>query len=264
MAKAEQILRNLTYDYPLIPIHSVEDGVKKLDGKQELLEAIHIYIECFSPELYPPKKEYFNISRVNKLTKLDEWIFEHLIDEKEYRGYLDKYLPLRLRYKLKYDDVDEFILNKHYRPKAIKTLSRTKKSFNLKEWTKKRFGYRYERKSNLILKEGDAYPLDFRNSLESIFILKNDEDKQILSRGGSGSSGQRMDYTMFTAIFYLLGKKKTIRHYLLRYNSFNKYEYITTYYRSIVTWDLGSNYSLDKKLEKEIVKGGVVLKFSRL
>lgn len=262
MAKVEQILKNLTYDYPLISIHSIEEGVKKLNGKQELLEAIHIYIECFSSELYPPKKEYFHISRVNKLTRLDEWIFEHLIDEKVYRGYLDKYLPLRD--KLKYDDVDEFILNKHYRPKAIKTLSRTKKSFNLNEWKKKRFGYRYERKSNLILKEGYAYPLDFRNSLESIFILKNGEDKQILSRGGSGSSGQRMNYTMFTAIFYLLGKRKRIRHYLLRYNSFNKYDYITTYYRPIVTWDLGSNYSLDKKLEKEIVKSGIVLKFSRL
>lgn len=191
------------------------------------------------------------------MTKLDEWIFEHLVDERKYSQYLKKYLPLKN--KLKYSNVDEYILKKHYRPRAIKILSKTKKSFNLREWTRKRFKYRYERKTNLNLKDGATFRFDFRNSLESIFILKNGEDKQILAVGGSGSSGQRMKYTLFTAIFHLLGKKKKIKHYLLRYDSFNRFKYIATYNKPIITWDLGSNYRLDEKLKKEMGKNGIQL-----
>lgn len=255
MTKIEKILNNLTLNYPYFSISSIKEELKKLKDRQNYLEDVHIYIESLSPKLYPPKKRYFHISKIEKPTKLDEWIFEHLIDEEEYRRYLDKYLPLKD--SLKYNDVDEFILNKHYRPKAIKLLSRIKKNFNLKEWTKKRFGYSYRRKNNLLLKEGQEFPLDFRNSLESLFILKNQEDKWILARGGSGSSGQRMKYTMFTAIFYLLGKNSKIKHYLLKYNSFNEYEYIATFYRPIVTLNLGSNYPLDEGLRKEIIKNGI-------
>lgn len=253
MRKAEKIVKNLTLNYTWIKVSSIEEGVKKLKDKQ--LEVVHIYIEPFSPKLYPPKKKYFNIWRVEKPTKLDEWIYKNLVKEDVYRKYLDKYLPLKE--KLRYDDVDEYILSKHYRPKAIKILSKTKKSFNLKEWTRKRFGYRYERKSNLILKEGIPFRFDFRNILESLFILKNKGDKQILARGGGGSSGQRMNYTLFTAIFYLLGKEKRIKHHLIKYNSFNEYEYIATYHKPIITFDLGSNYLLDEKLKEEIRKNGI-------
>lgn len=258
MANVEKILKNLTLDYPFLSISSIEKGLDKLKEKEDFLEAIHIYIEHLSPKLYPPKKKYFNISKVDKLTKLDQWIYKHLVDDIEYKNYLDKYLPLKD--KLKYSDVDEYIMEKHYRPEAIKILSQSKKSFDLQKWRKKRFGYYYRRKTNLFLKEGAAFPLDFRNKLESLFILKKGKDKQILARGGSGSSGQRMKYTMFTAIFYLLGKKKRIRHYLLKYNSFNEYDYLATYYKPIITWDLGSNYpDLGKNLWEEIRKNGVKL-----
>jgi hypothetical protein len=257
MANAEKILKNLTLDYSFLSIPSIKKGIEKLRGKEDFLEAIHIYIEHLSPELYPPKKKYFDISKIDKPTKLDEWAYQHLVDNREYGDYLDKYLPLKD--KLKYSDVDEYIMNKHYRPKAIKILSQSRKSFDLQKWKKKRFGYNYRRKTNLILKEGIVFPLDFRNRLESLFILKSGEDKQILARGGGGGSSQRMKYTMFTAIFYLLGKKKRIKHYLLKYNSFNEYEYLSTYYKPIVTWNLGSNYSLDKRLKEEIRKNGVKL-----
>lgn len=93
MTKAREILKNLTLNFSRIPIISIEDGIKKLEGKQKYLEAIHIYIEPFSSKLYLLKKKYFNISKVDKLTKLDEWIFKHLINEKEYRyEYLASYL----------------------------------------------------------------------------------------------------------------------------------------------------------------------------
>ncbi len=257
MTKARKLLQNLILDYPWLSICSVEDGIKKLQGRQKDLEAIHIYIDNLSPKTYPPKKKYYNISRKKTLTKLDEWIFDHLIKNEEYRRYLNKYLPLKE--KLKYNDVDGYILNKHYRPKAIKILSKIRKSFNLKEWTRKRFKYEYERKTNLNLKNGKPFHFDFRNTLESIFILKNGKNKQILAVGGSGGSGQRAKYTLFTAIFYLLGKKKKIKHHLLKYDSFNKYKYIATYNKPIITWDLGSNYSLSENLRKEIEKNGVRL-----
>jgi len=258
MAKIKEILKNLTLNHFQFSISSIEEGIEKLKGKEEFLEVIHIYIENLSPKLYPPKKKYFDISKVDKFTKLDEWIYDHLVNNAEYGEYLKRYLPLKK--KLGYNDVDEYIMEKHYRPKAIKTLSKTRKSFNLQKWTRKRFGYRYRRKTNLILKEAIPFPLDFRNTLESLFILKKGDDKQILARGGSGGSSQRMEYTMFTVIFYLLAKKKKIKHHLIKYNSFNEYEYITTYYKPIITWDLGSNYpSLDERLRKDVIKNGVEL-----
>ena len=256
MTRIKKILKNLALNDPQLSISSIEEGIEKLKGKEEFLEAIHIYIENLSPKLYPPKKKYFDISKVDKFTKLDEWIYDHLVDNAEYGEYLNRYLPLKK--KLGYNDVDEYIMEKHYRPKAIKALSETRKSFSLQAWTRKRFGYRCRRKTNLILKEGMSFPLDFRNTLESLFILKKGDDKQILARGGSGSSGQRMEYTMFTVIFYLLAKKKKIKHHLIKYNSFNEYEYINTYYKPIITWDLGSNYpSLDERLRKDVIKDGV-------
>lgn len=257
MTKARQLLENLTFDYPWLSIHSVNEGVKKLRGKQKDLEAVHIVIESLSPKTYPPKKKYFEISRESTLTKLDEWIFDHLVDEEEYSRYLQKYLPLEK--KLKSGNVDEYILEKHYRPKAIKILSKTKKSFNLQAWTRKRFKYRYKRKTNLNLKDNTPLHFDFRNLLESLFILRKGKDKNILAVGGGGSSGQRMKYTLFTTIFYLLGKKGKIKHHLLKYDAFNRYKYIATYNRPIITWDLGSNYFLAEKLKKEIRRNGLAL-----
>jgi len=175
-------------------------------------------------------------------------------------GYLKKYLPLKD--KLNYDDVDEYILDKHYRKKAVAVLSRDKKLFSIEKWTKPRYRYRYQRKTNLQLKDGSPFNFDFRNYLESFFILKQGADKQILAVGGSGSSGQRADYTLFTAIFYLLSKgkrKHRIRHHLLRYDSLNKYRYVGSYYKPIITYGLGNNYPLEEKLQKEIIKNGLLL-----
>ena len=74
--KAVQLLENLTLDYPYLSITSVEDGLNLLDGKQEYMEAVHIHIEPFSPQLYPPKKKYFNMTKYEKPSKLDEWIYQ--------------------------------------------------------------------------------------------------------------------------------------------------------------------------------------------
>ena len=107
------------------------------------------------------------------------------------------------------------------------------------------------------MKDGSLFRFDFRNSLESIFVIRRGEDREILAVGGSGGSSQREKYTVFTAAFHLLGKESKIRHHLLKYNSFNQYEYVAEFDRPIVTWGLGSNYSLDDRLRKEIRKNGV-------
>jgi hypothetical protein len=247
-----QLLKNLQIWYG--HISTVEESVKKLEDRAGDLEAIHIYIDFIHANAFR-KKEFYNISKSDRLSKLDEWIFENIVEEKEYRKYLDKYLGLKD--SLKYDDVDEYILEKHYRPVAIETLSKKINKFNLNDWTKKRFRYNYERKTNLLLKDGTNFRFDFRNQLESLFILNESDDKYILAIGGSGSSYQRERYTMFTAIFYLLGKEKTIWHHLLMYNCYNEFEYIKSFNRPIVTYDLGSNYSLDEDLKRGIRKNGI-------
>lgn len=235
-------------------ISTVEEGLKKLKGKEDNLEAIHIYIELLKSSSFR-KKKYYNISKVDRLSKLDEWIFKNLVEEGDYRKYLDKYL--KLKSKLNYRDVDEYILEKHYRPKAIEILSKKIKEFNLDNWKKKRFRFSYERKSNLRLKDGTNFMFDFRNTLESFFILNEGGNRYILAIGGSGSSYQRERYTLFTTIFYFLGKRKNICHHLLKYNCCNDFEYVKTFMKPVVTFDLGSNYPLDKSLIRDIRINGV-------
>ena len=180
---------------------------------------------------------------------------DNLVDNRQYGKYLDRYLPMKDA--LKYEDVDEYIIDRHYRRRAIKMLSEKRKSFDLEKWTKHRYGWRFERKSNLTLKEGRPFRLDFRNSLESLFILKKGSDRQILGVGGGGSSGKRFKYSLYTAIYYLLGKKKNITHHLVKYSSRNIYEYVATFGNPLVTVNLGSNYPLDGKLKDEIREDGI-------
>jgi len=258
MPKAQELLKNLTFDGRL-QIQSVEDGVKKLQSKN--LEAVHIFIDQLTDKAWEKgnRKKYFNVSKIDLLNKLDEWIFKNLADENDYRKYLAKYSPLKK--KLKYDNVDEYILDKYYRPQAIKTLKKTKKSFDLAKWTKKRFKYDYQRKTNLYLKDGSQFRFDFRNWLTSFFILKNQGDKAVLGVGGGGSSGQRENYTKFTTIFYLLSRKQEITHHLLKYNAENEFEYVRSFNKPLITLDLGSNYDLSEDLRKEIKDGGVEIEW---
>ena len=194
---------------------------------------------------------------MDRMSKLKEWIYENLVDNDEYAGYLDKYLPLRE--KLDFQDVDEYILAKHYKKKAIKIVSKKVKKFNLDLWEKPRFYYKYQRKSNLPLKDGASYAFDFRNNLESFFILKEKGEKRVLGVGGSGSSGQRESYTVFNAVFHVLSKKQLIKHHLFKYTPKNRFRFIGSYLKPILTFSLGSNYSLDDRLISEIRNSGIYL-----
>ncbi len=249
--KIDELLKNLAFWDERIS--SLEDGIKKLKGKEDYLEAVHIYLEPINPEDFKNKK-YYDISKVERLSMLDEWVHDNLISEKKYSEYLNRYLKLD---KLKFENVDEYILKRHYYPEAVKILTGKLKRFNLDKWKKKRFKYVHERKTNLFLGDGRNLKFDFRNTLVSLFILKNDSNRYILAIGGGGGSYQRERYTLFTAVFYLLSKTKVIKHHLIKYNRFNEFEYVKTFNKPIVTIDLGSNYSLDEKLRKDIQKHSV-------
>lgn len=148
-------------------------------------------------------------------------------------------------------------MQRHYRGKAAKILSGQRKIFDLKEWKRPRYGFSYTRKTNLTLADGTLWDFDFRNILESLFILNEKYSRYILARGGSGGSYQRFCYTVYTVIFHELGKRAKIKHHLLKYNSFNRFEYIKTFTNSIVTFDLGSNYLIPEGLRRKIKEAGV-------
>lgn len=235
MREAAKLLQNLVYHSGYLKA-TIKEGVAELKPYAKELEAIHIRINYPDPSTWR-KKKYWHISREEICSRLDEWIFKHLVDQNEYGAYLEKYRPVKARGEI--EDIDERIMNMHYRPQAIKLLRR-KKFFSLARWTKKRVCMEYHRCSNLYWKSGDEIRFDYRNSVESLFIRKNGDDKEVIGVGGSGSSGQREMRTFFTAVFYLLlGKKTRIPHYLVKQNGFNELEYAGRKYRTVLTPGFG-------------------------
>jgi len=255
MKEATKLLENLVYSKGYLKA-TIKEGVVVLKPYVKELEAIHIRIDYPDPSTWR-KREYWHISKEEICSWLDEWIFKHLVVENEYAAYLERYRPAKARGE--FEDIDEHIMNTHYRPRAIKML-RCKKFFNLARWTKKRTILEYQRRSNLYWKNGDEFRFDYRNSVESLFVRKNGGNREVIGVGGSGSSGQREMGTFFTAVFYVLGKKARILHFLLNYNGFNKFEYIGRKYRTILTPGFGSNFDLDKRLYREIQKKGLYWK----
>ncbi len=254
MNRTVVLLQNLVYRSGYLKA-TIKEGVAALKPYAKYLEAIHIRIDYPDPSTWR-KKKYWHISKKEICSKLDEWIFKHLIDQNEYAAYLDRYRSLQARGKI--EDIDEHIMDRHYRPKAIKALQ-CKKFFNMARWTKKRIRMEYSRRSNLCWKNGDECRFDYRNPVESLFIHKNGGDKEVIGIGGYAGSSQRENYTFFTTVFYLLSKKTRIPNFLLEYNGFNEYEYIGCKYRTVLTSGFGSNFDLDKRLYREIRGNGCLL-----
>jgi len=255
MREAAKLLQNLVYHSRYLKA-TIKEGVAALKPYVKELEALHIRIDYPDPSTWR-KKKYWHISREEICSRLDKWIFEHLVDQNEYAAYLERYRPAKAQGEI--EDIDEHIMNTHYRPQAIKILRR-KKFFNLVRWIKKRICLEYQRWSNLYWKNGNEFRFDYRNSVESLFIRKNGDDKEVIGVGGSGGSGQREVCTFFTAVFYLLSKKTRIPHYLFKQNGFNELEYIGRKYRVVLTPGFGSNFDLDKRLYSEIWKKGLYWK----
>ncbi|MFH1847106.1 MAG: hypothetical protein ABH869_06085 [Candidatus Omnitrophota bacterium] len=232
---------------------TIKESTVALKLFSDNLYAVHIRICHPYPSIWR-KKKYYHITKRERYSRLDEWIFEHLLDNNEYAVYLDRYRPMVRNGKIK-KDIDEYIMDRHYRPEAIKILKQ-KKHFDQALWTKKHIRLEYRRRSNLYWKNGEEFNYDYRNPIESLFILKKNSDREVLGVGGAGSSGQRQMNTFFTAVFYVLGKKKRISNYLFEYDGFNRFKYVGCRYRSVLTPGFGSNFDLDKRFMLEILKNG--------
>jgi len=247
MRDAKALLRNLVYGAEYLKA-TIREGVVALKPYAKDLEVVHIRFDYPDPSTWR-KKKYYHILRQKVCSRLDSWIFEHLVDQDEYAAYLERYRPLRTRGEI--EDIDEHILDTQYRPRAIKILRR-KKSFDLERWTKNRICLEYHRRSNLYWKDGEEHRFDYRNSVESFFIRKNNGDREVIGGGGGGSSGQREKFTFFTAVFHILGRNAKIPRFLLKQNGLNELEYVGCKYRTVLTADFGSNFVLDESLAKKI------------
>jgi len=256
MKNGKELLKNLVFvgGYSKATLKA---GVAALRPFSEDLYAVHIRIDHSDPLTWR-KKKYYHVAKQEICTRLDEWIFEHLVDQKEYASFLDRYRPMTQTGKMK-KDIDEYIMDRHYRPKAIRMLCH-KKGFDLTLWKKKRTRLEYSRRANLYWQDGEEFRFDFRNPVESLFIRKKGSDREVLGIGGSGSSGQRQKNTFFTAVLYILSKKAHIQHYLFEYDGFNRLKYIGSRYCTILTPGFGSNFNLDMAFMEEISKRGVYWK----
>jgi len=252
MIEATELLKNLVPGKGYLKA-TVKEGVVTLKPYAKDLEAVHIRIDYPDPSIWRKKKHY-HILRQEICSRLDEWIFKHLVDQNEYAAYLERYRPAKAQGEI--GDIDEHIMDTHYRPQAIEILRR-KKSFDLACWTKKRICLEYRRRSNLYWKSGEEFDFDYRNSVQSLFIRKNDGDREVIGVGGAGGSSQREMSTFFTAVFYLLGKKTRIPNFLLAYNGFNEFKYVGRRCRSVLTSGFGSNFNVDERLAREIRKNGL-------
>lgn len=250
---AQEILKNLFFSN--IRITSPEQGARELKDYTQDLEVIHIYIENINPRHFR-KKKYFNIRKVEIVSRLDEWVYQNLVTNEEYAQLLNKHRSIQQ--KLGSDAIDAYILNRYYRPKAIAILRKQHKKFNLPEWSAKRNRLEYHRKTALRLKNGNEFRFDFRNNLETLFVINRHGQKEILGVGGGGGSLQREHFTVLTTTFYLLDAKRgIIPNHLLRYDSSNHFHYCNTFYKPIITFDYGSNYSLDRKMREEVMEYGI-------
>jgi len=243
------LFSELTYKH--IESASLKEAVREL-SKNELIVA-YLYID-FPHESTFRRKEYYNVTKVQLPSKLDDWIYKNMVKDDEYRKYLDAYLPLKE--KLGYSDVDGYVLKKHYYRKAITLLRKRYKKFNLKSWMKPRNELQYERRKEIRTADGMHLPFDFRNSVESYFIYVKNDNKFLNSIGGSGSSSQRYNYSFFTTACYFLRKKK-IQYYLFRYNGKNELAFLKELKRPIITADLGANYHLERPLYNKIWRFGI-------
>ena len=134
MREAAEFLNNLVLGKEYLKA-TIKEGVAALKPYAKDLEAVHIRID--HPDLSTwRKKKYFHILRQVVCSRLDEWIFEHLVNQNEYAAFLKRYRPMRARGEI--GDIDEYIMDTHYRPQAIEILRR-KKSFDLGRWTKNAF-----------------------------------------------------------------------------------------------------------------------------
>lgn len=128
-----------------------------------------------------------------------------------------------------------------------------------KELTRDRFYYQIERIYDV------PYPWnywDYRNSVvQTYFFIEKGETSCI--SGGSGSSGQRENHSRYGFLFARCQNKGIdIPAHIMVYDDHNRFKYLTSS-KSLVlsSSDLGSNYHIDWKERKRILKDIPLLHF---
>src|SRR3972149_4609911 len=109
MKNAITLLQNLSYRGEYLKT-TIKEGVAALKPYAKDLEVVHIKIDYPDPFIWR-KRKYYHISREEACSRLDEWIFKHLIDQNEYAAHLERYRPLKTCGKI--EDIDEHIMDMH-------------------------------------------------------------------------------------------------------------------------------------------------------
>ena len=91
---------------------TLKAGVTTLNPFSGDLYAVHIRIDYPDPSTWR-KKKYYHITKQEICSRLDEWIFKHLVDQNKYAAYLDRYRPMAQSGKIK-KDIDEYVMDRHY------------------------------------------------------------------------------------------------------------------------------------------------------
>lgn len=211
---------------------------------------VSIFIENLKWELRH-KKEYV------KLTKIPiQTLYHELIIKSFYEEYGNKTDNVYGDWLDKYNRNDNLIFEKEIEPKyKDKILSKYKNHAKL---FKNRL--RYERKRYYNLPEPLNW-VDWRTLFDNIFIWTKNGNKYA-RRGGSGSSGARETNSKFIYAMLSLNKIEPIPSYLMIYTNENKLKLVKKFNSfTIPDYDIGSNYDINSKTDKELRKNGYFIEW---
>lgn len=234
----QKILRGILWSDKNFNSH--EEIAENLKDKKPYL--VSIFIESLKWEL-KHKKEYVKLTKKPIPTLYHELLFKNLYEEYEN----DKVNDIYGKWLDKYNRNDDLILEKEIEPRyKARILTKYKNHIKL---FKNRLEYKRERYYNL------PKPLnwvDWRTLFDNLFIWQ-DGNKKYACRGGGGSSGARETNSKFIYALMVLNKTNPIPSYLMVYTDNNKLKLIKKFNSlTISDYDIGSNYDIDTKIEKEL------------
>lgn len=206
---------------------------------------VSVFIERLKWE-FRHRKEYVKLTKIPIQSHYHELIFNSFYDAHGYKAN-DIYGD----WLNKYNRNDDLIFKKEIEPKykAI-ILSKYK---NHDKLFKNRCEYRRERYYNL---PDPLNRVDWRTLFDNIFIW-TENGKKYARRGGGGSSGARETNSKFIYAMLDLNKNKPIPSYLMIYTEENKLKLAKKFESlTIPDYDIGSNYDIDSKTDKELKKNG--------
>lgn len=232
--------------------NSHEEITKELKDKKPYL--VSIFIENLRWELRH-RKEYVKLTKKPISTLYHELLFKNLYEE--YGD--DKVNDIYSKWLDKYNKNDDLILEKEIEPRyKTKILTKYKNHIKL---VKSRVEYKRERYYDL------PKPLnlvDWRTLFDNLFIWQ-DGNKKYACRGGGGSSGARETNSKFMYALMKLNKTNPIPSYLMVYTDDNKLKLIKKFDSlTVPDYDIGSNYEIDSKTDKELRKNANFIKWKDL